>query len=327
MHYWTKSKGSVKFRALEQEGGKNMFDENKDDSITAENYGYGWDNSDLYQDDNVGRLECGYPYQVLRGDTLPSIAQKFGVLPRNVIEANELRPPYSISPGQRLIVPVRVYIVRPGDTLASIGRTYNIPWQRIAEANDIRAPYIILPGQRIALPGTLCNVMPPAPPPEPPLTREGVLYEVRPGDTLQSIATLFDVTPRDIARANGLVPPFRVTPGQLLRVPVSVILYRIRPGDTVAALSRRFGSTIELIARFNNLRPPFTIITNNWLTIVVPRAALGPGMPIGPGMGEQPEFPGDQWDSTWPDAGHNDYGNDYYYGVSTADAENVAKKD
>lgn len=310
-----------------------MFDRKKDDSTTAENIGYGWDNSDLYQDNNLGQLECGYPYQVRQGDTLPSIARKFGILPRNITEANELTPPFNIRPGQRLIIPVRVYVVRPGDTLSSIGRTYNIPWQSIAEANDIRAPYTILAGQRLALPGTLCRVVPPAPPPEPPLVREGVLYEVRPGDTLQSIATLFDVTPRDIARANGLVPPFRVTPGQLLRIPVSVILYRIRPGDTVAALSRRFGSTIELIARFNNLRPPFTIITNNWLTIVVPRAALGPGMPIGPGMGEQPGSSWEQWDSTWPDHGPDeygggfDYGNDYYYGASATDAENVDKKD
>lgn len=310
-----------------------MFYRGEDDSTTAENIGYGWDNSDFYQDGNLGRLECGYPYRVLRGDTLPSIAQKFGVLPRNIVEANELAPPFDINPGQRLIIPVRVYVVRPGDTLSSIGRTYNIPWQRIAEANDIRAPYTILVGQRLALPGTLCRVVPPAPPPEPPPIREGVFYEVRPGDTLQSIATLFDVTPRDIARANGMVPPFRITPGQLLRIPVSVILYRIRPGDTVAALSRRFGSTIELIARFNNLRPPFTIVINDWLTIVVPRAALGPGMPIGPGMGEQPESPEDQWDSTWPDYGSDeygggfDYGNAYYYGAGATDAENVDKKD
>lgn len=269
-----------------------------EDKPAAESVGYGWDDTDLYQDGNLDDLECGYPYQVMQGDTLASIARRFDVLPRNIADANQLTPPITIRPGQRLIIPVRVYVVRRGDTLSSIGRTYNIPWQSIAEANNIRAPYTILVGQRLALPGTFCRVRPPAPPPEPPLTREGVLYEVRPGDTLQSIATMFDVTPRDIARANGLSAPFRVTPGQLLRIPVSVIMYRIRPGDTVAALSRRFGSTIELIARFNNLRPPFTIITNNWLTIVVPRAAMGPGMPIEPGMGEEPGASWDEWNDT-----------------------------
>jgi LysM repeat protein len=306
-----------------------MSDVKKEEGSAAEKVGYAWNDSDLYQGDGFEQMECGYPYQVMRGDTLQSIAQRFGILPRNIIDANELTPPFSVSPGQRLIIPVQIHVVRSGDTLVSIGRTHNIPWQNIAEANNIRAPYTILVGQRLALPGTFCRVSPPAPPPEPPFVREGVLYEVRQGDTLQSIATLFDLMPREIARANGLVPPFRVTPGQLLRIPVSVLLYRIRSGDTVAALSRRFGSTVGLIARFNNLRPPFTIIVNNWLTIVIPRAAFGPGMPIEPGMGEQPGSPGDEWDSTWPDYGSdygNNYNDDYFYGVNENDPENTGKK-
>ena len=82
-----------------------MSDVKKEEGSAVEKVGYAWNDSDLYQGDGFEQMECGYPYQVMRGDTLQSIAQRFGILPRNIIDANELTPPFSVSPGQRLIIP------------------------------------------------------------------------------------------------------------------------------------------------------------------------------------------------------------------------------
>lgn len=52
----------------------------------------------------------------------------YGVDPQSVINLNQLRPPYTIFPEQRLIIPpgLPYYTVQPGDTLYQIARRYNV---------------------------------------------------------------------------------------------------------------------------------------------------------------------------------------------------------
>ncbi len=53
------------------------------------------------------------------------------------------------------------------------------------------------------------------------MPRRGAYYTVKPGDTLDSIAAAWGVAPVDITaeRLNGLVEPYRLTPGQKLFIP------------------------------------------------------------------------------------------------------------
>jgi murein DD-endopeptidase MepM/ murein hydrolase activator NlpD len=46
-------------------------------------------------------------------------------------------------------------------------------------------------------------------------------YRVRIGDSLQSIAALYEVSPAKLEKLNGLKEPYYLTPGQILRLPTS----------------------------------------------------------------------------------------------------------
>ena len=102
-------------------------------------------------------------YVVRPGDTLYSIARRFGTSYQALAAANGLHSPYTIYVGQKLVIPGsgapaptppsgNVYIVRPGDTLWSIAMRYGTtPWA-IAAANGLANPNFIYPGQRLIIP-------------------------------------------------------------------------------------------------------------------------------------------------------------------------------
>ena len=98
-------------------------------------------------------------YVVKAGDWVYNIARKFNVSPNAIIEANSLRPPYSLRPGQTLTIPAdgtppsgNVYIVQRGDTLYSIARRYGKSVTAIADANHLVSIHLIFVGQRLVIP-------------------------------------------------------------------------------------------------------------------------------------------------------------------------------
>ena len=96
-------------------------------------------------------------YTVRPGNTLYAIAQFFGTSVRAIAQANGLRPPYTIYPGQELLIPTkelgspRYYVVRPGDTLVSIVDRYGLELEDLLNLNSFENPNIIYPGQIIRL--------------------------------------------------------------------------------------------------------------------------------------------------------------------------------
>jgi LysM repeat protein len=109
------------------------------------------------------------------GDTLRNIAERFGIDWAELAAWNNLYPPYTIFPGQQLIlsgsgstapatpmIPTApdssvtvpsAYTVQPGDTLARIASRFGLYWPDIAGANGISWPFTIYPGQVLTLPG------------------------------------------------------------------------------------------------------------------------------------------------------------------------------
>lgn len=93
--------------------------------------------------------------KVGRGDTVYSIARRHKLSPRDIIDANNLRPPYALTVGQRLELPRgRLHVVQSGEYLAVIGKQYGVDGFSIARINGIRAPYTIYPGQQLRIPRT-----------------------------------------------------------------------------------------------------------------------------------------------------------------------------
>jgi murein DD-endopeptidase MepM/ murein hydrolase activator NlpD len=97
-------------------------------------------------------------YIVQRGDSLSGVARKFGVPARAVIDANGLRPPFTLQIGQRLTLPQqKTHTVEPGETLFGISRRYGVDSSVLVQLNKLEPPYAIRSGMVLNLPA------PPAP--------------------------------------------------------------------------------------------------------------------------------------------------------------------
>lgn len=130
--------------------------------------------------------------------------------------------------------------VKTGDTLYSIAWESGIDFRELAAWNGIESPYTIRPGQNLRL------KPPPGPEPEsrkkeersesersataekqerPVKTATGVVRKPAPrihvvarGETLNSIARHKKIDARKLAAWNNLSPPYRLSPGQKLRL-------------------------------------------------------------------------------------------------------------
>ncbi len=80
------------------------------------------------------------------------------------------------------------------------------------------------------------------------------LYEVKEGDTLSQVASMFDVSVNTIVWANGLSSGTGIQPGQVLLIlPISGVQYTVKKGDTLAAIAERYGGDKDEILAYNDL--------------------------------------------------------------------------
>lgn len=147
------------------------------------------------------------------GDTVYSLARRYGTTVEAIAQANNLPPNYLIKVGQVLIIPgapvsAEVYVVKPGDTLYSIASRYGISWQTLASVNRILNPSLLQVGQRLIIPSGATT-----PPPG------AKTHIVKPGETLYRIALMYGKTVQEIALANNLANVNIIYPGQQLIIP------------------------------------------------------------------------------------------------------------
>jgi LysM repeat protein len=160
---------------------------------------------------------------VQRGETLSSIAARYGTTAQAIARANGLSNPNYIYAGQRLTIPSGgggggavatggTYTVRPGDTLSSIATRHSTTVSAIMQANGLANANYVYAGQRLIIPGGGGSSGSGS-------QASGGTYVVRAGDTLASIAYRHGTTAWAIANANGLTNPNYIYPGQRLRIP------------------------------------------------------------------------------------------------------------
>jgi len=93
---------------------------------------------------------------VREGETLWSIARRYRLSQRDIIDLNNLKPPYHLADGQRLRLPPPMeYRVGQNDTLTGIARMYGLPSSTLAQMNNIAAPYRLQQGQVLRIPSTV----------------------------------------------------------------------------------------------------------------------------------------------------------------------------
>lgn len=118
-------------------------------------------------------------YEVQSGDTISSIAQKFGVSADTIKWSNALLNINQVKPGQVLkILPVTgvSYTVKSGDTLESVAKKYSANEQAILDFpfNDIPDDFKLKIGQLLVIPdGSPPEVRLPKPRPQPQYLAQG----------------------------------------------------------------------------------------------------------------------------------------------------------
>ena len=106
-------------------------------------------------------------YVVQPGDTLFTIAQRFGSSVEAIVAANGITNPSLISPGQKLVIPtveldqwsstrsgsnVRVHAIRSGEVLPALAFRYGTTVWALRAENDLNRLGLLWPGQELAVP-------------------------------------------------------------------------------------------------------------------------------------------------------------------------------
>ncbi len=166
-------------------------------------------------------------YVVSWGDTLFSIAARYGTTVNALMQANGIHNADFIYVGQRLLIPgatapippssATIYVVQSGDTLFSISMRYGTTVNALMQANGLYN-YWIFVGQTLKIPGQLPSPQPiPAPVPAP--VPQGVYHIVRPGEYLALVAARYGSSVYAIQMANQLPNPSFIWVGQRLFIP------------------------------------------------------------------------------------------------------------
>ncbi len=143
-------------------------------------------------------------YIVKSGDSLYSIAKKYGVTVDELKKANGLTS-NNLNLNQKLVIPEAKgeigYIVKSGDSLYSIAKKYNVTVDELKKANGLTTNTLSI-GQELAIPET----------------SETTTYTVKSGDSLYSIADKYGVSVANIKKANNLTSNL-LSIGQILVIP------------------------------------------------------------------------------------------------------------
>ncbi|MFN2186098.1 MAG: LysM peptidoglycan-binding domain-containing protein, partial [Anaerolineae bacterium] len=217
----------------------------------------------------------GQTHTVRRGETLSSIAARYGTTVQAIVQVNGLANANYIYAGQRLIIPGSggsvasqsgasgAYTVQRGDTLYSIATRHGTTVAALVQANGLGS-YLIYVGQRLVIPGAASSG-----PTQSGASQaaSGGTYTVRRGDTLSAIAARYGTTVAAVMQANGLLSSLIYT-GQRLTIPGvgssgtastspaqsgAGQAYTVQRGDTLYDIAVRHGTTVPAIMQANNL--------------------------------------------------------------------------
>ena len=224
-------------------------------------------------------------YTVQAGDTLSSIAQKYGTTVHEIAVINSITNPnliyvgqvLKIYPGNRSIKKRRkifttTYIVQSGDTLTSIAIRFDTTVQAIVDLNDLENPNLIYVGEILKIPtDSRGNIAVPS-------TRQYMTtYIVQNGDTLSSIAQKFDTTVQSIVSINNISNLNLIYTGEILKIRTSIntgsrgenfsSLYTVQKGDTLSSIAKKFGVDYKELIEKNNMTNPNLIYVGEVIRI------------------------------------------------------------
>ena len=186
----------------------------------------------------------GY-YTVKSGDSLWSIAKKYGVSVSDIKDANGLTSSM-LSIGQVLKIPTveeeeeskNVYIVKKGDSLYKIAQNHDTTVSEIMSLNNLTSTNLSI-GQVLNIPTNLVSEN---------------IYIVKKGDSLYKIAQNYNTTISQIMDLNNLTNT-SLSIGQSLKIPStsSEVTYVVKKGDNLYKIAQNYNTTVSKLKELNNL--------------------------------------------------------------------------
>lgn len=244
-------------------------------------------------------------HKVKRGETLSSIASKYGVSLSALKDANGFGRKPKLSVGQNLLIPrpgiasrastkdstpqksqniasaeksqtralAKNHVVRKGESLDKIAKKYDLTVASIKEANNLKSNRIY-PGKSLVIPQRTAEI-----------AGSGRTYRVKNGDSLTKVANMHGVTVADLKQSNRLKSN-TIYPRMVLRIPdedsrsndraqapsksdSQIHTYKVRRGDTLWDIAQNFQVKVEEIMDWNNIDNPSGIKSGDEIKIYV----------------------------------------------------------
>jgi len=190
----------------------------------------------------VGQLDADLKpevtkYIVEEGETMASVAEKFGISVETIFWANDLKITSAIRPGHELIIlPVSgtFHLVRPNDTLSEIASWYQAASQDIVDFNGLASAQSLFVGDILIIPN-------------------GKMPKVLPQGRLTPLANSYFIYP--------VTAPYRVTQG-------------LHPFNAVDFSNGQCGESIYAAAGGTVQRTGYTSLGGNYVRILHPNGVV-----------------------------------------------------
>lgn len=228
-------------------------------------------------------------HRVASGQTLSTIARRYGTSSRTLQRLNGIRNASRIYVGQRLKLPGGsapassstvlakssssptgssaskptmnvTHVVAKGQTLSQIAAMYKTSTLTLQKINGISDPRRLRSGQRLKVQASGTAVASAAP--------KTSAYKVRSGDSLWSIAKRHGTSVSTLQRLNSMTSRSTLKAGQTVRIPASgYSKHTVRSGQTLSQIASRYGKSVSQLQRANNIRDPRKIRSGQVLKI------------------------------------------------------------
>lgn len=258
-------------------------------------------------------------YTVQRGEGLIGLASRFNIPVTTLAAMNDMSPNEQLLVGQRLTVPAGStssssnsssssstksssssrysgettrYTVKSGETLIGIANKIGVPHTQIAEINNFSANTQLQRGQSIKLPAGKAQVA-------RSLNNQTIKYKVQSGDSLTNLASQYNISIADLAKANNLSVTSNLLIGQTITIPGSgsestsstasssntsanttrtssssssskanyTGTYKVKAGDGLINLAREYGVSTAELAEANNISPTAGLFVGQTLKV------------------------------------------------------------
>jgi len=159
------------------------------------------------------------------GETLFSIARRYGTSVEAISAANGIADPTHIYAGQQLTIPTAnvptapaeaeaTHVVQPGENLYRIALRYGTTVNALAALNGIYNSDHVVAGQTLIIPGS-----PTAPSVAYQPEHASTTHTIQPNETLTLISHRYNVSLWTLIQVNNIANPALIIPGQILVIP------------------------------------------------------------------------------------------------------------